>query len=58
MGPLLHAKVDRIFPIAQARGSIPRASRWCSICDRQSRENRQFTGTVDQTQVRVELFAH
>jgi len=38
IGPLLHEKVDRIFPIAQARGSIPRASRWCPIYDRQSRE--------------------
>src|SRR5450631_687634 len=26
------------YPIAQARGSIPRASRWCPICERQSRE--------------------
>ena len=38
MGRSFLQKVDRIFPIAQARGLIPRASRWCPIYDRQSRE--------------------
>src|SRR5258705_12767682 len=71
IGPLLHEKVDRIFPIAQARGSIPRASRWCPIYDRQSREiafieaqstrlkgGRVFPSSLWSAAMNVELYGY